>query len=83
MPLVLLTGWHDGLQKVALTKLIREQAGMRLANAKECTNQLLAGERVALRIPAEHAAKFLAEAEFLGAIGYIAERSDLPHDDTP
>ena len=68
MPYVVLDGPKPGLQKVALTKLLREHAGLSLAEAKACTDRYLAGERIVLEMPTAVAAQALAhDAATIGA----------------
>jgi hypothetical protein len=82
MPTVRLTGWRYGLEKVELTKLIREKAGLALAPAKNCTNELLAGRPVSVVLPSLAIAReFLAMAERLGAEGVIQDETEPRVDD--
>jgi ribosomal protein L7/L12 len=54
---------------VSLTKTIRAATGTGLAEAKRCTDDVLAGEDVALMFPTEaEADKFSAEVQKLGAL---------------
>ena len=66
--LVILSGWNPGMQKVALTKLIRNGTGKSLADAKFCTEEVLAGKPVALTFLTEaDADAFCADTQLLGA----------------
>jgi len=69
---VVLEGWTPGkppFAKVSLTKTIRAATGTGLAEAKRCTDDVLAGEDVALMFPTEaEADKFSAEVQKLGAL---------------
>jgi hypothetical protein len=67
--LVILEGWKPGILKVQLTKLIRANAGRSLADAKRCTDDVLAGKPVALTFAtAPDADAFCADAEQLGVV---------------
>ncbi len=60
--------WSPGLKKVALTKLIRESAGVPLDEAHDMVNRLLAGKIVEVAVPSDEEAKKLADAaRVLGA----------------
>lgn len=66
--LVILDGWKPGMQKASLTKLIRSSASKGLAEAKFCTDEVLAGRPVALTFStAADADAFCADARQLGA----------------
>jgi hypothetical protein len=45
---VILDGWKPGMLKISLTKLIRSATGTGLAEAKRCTEGVLAGRSVLL-----------------------------------
>lgn len=62
-----LTGWVKGLQKISLTKLIRECAGYGLAAGKACVDDLLEGKTVVIEMPDAVAPRFMEEATMLGA----------------
>ena len=65
--IVILEGWKPGLLKVSLTKLIHTKAANGLAEAKRCTDDLLAGKPVALIFStAQGADEFCADAQLLG-----------------
>jgi hypothetical protein len=64
-------GWSRGMKKVALTKLIREAAGMPLNEAHDVVNRLLAGQVVDLDVASEKEARELADAA--RALGTRAE----------
>lgn len=67
--LVILAGWKPGMLKVSLTKIIRSSTGRELAEAKNCTDEVLAGRSVTLTFPTATAAdKFCADAQRLGAL---------------
>jgi hypothetical protein len=66
---VLLTGWKPGILKISLTKAIRSATGKGLAEAKHCTDEVLARRPVALTFPTATAAdKFCDDAQQLGAV---------------
>ena len=67
---IILTGWNPGLNKVALSKLLRDQAGMSLGDAKSAVDSILEEQPVNIRIESDELAeRFLAEALELGAVG--------------
>ena len=66
--LVILDGRKLGMQKVLLTKLIHSGASKGLAEAKFCTDEILAGRPVTLTFSiAAHGDAFCADAQQLGA----------------
>jgi ribosomal protein L7/L12 len=71
---VTLTGWSTGLQKVSLTKLIQDHAGLSLSAAKRCTDDVLEGRPVSFALPSPEQAATLREA--LVRIGAHAEIRD-------
>ena len=69
---VLLTGWQPGLDKVALTRVLRTRSGMTLSEAHACVGRLLADEVVVVETTNSDAAESLAaEASRLGAAAKI------------
>lgn len=65
---VRLLSWSPGLEKVRLTKLIRQEANMPLDMAHDAVNRLLAGKVVDITVPTEECARQLAdEIRALGA----------------
>lgn len=65
--LIILEGWKPGMLKISLTKAIRVATGMGLAEAKDCTDSVLAGKSVTLALPnAADADRFCHEAQQLG-----------------
>ena len=65
--LVILEGYKTEMLKILLTKLIRANTGKGLAEAKHCTDEVLAGEQVALTFAtAANADAFCADAQRLG-----------------
>ena len=68
MTAVIMSGWREGLQKVALTKLQTELLHKPLREAKTNVDNLLAGSAVALEVESRVvAAHFVAQAQALGA----------------
>jgi hypothetical protein len=67
MKTVLFTGWNYGLQKVALTKLLRSEAHLPLSVAKDVVDQLLDGRSPEIVLDDETADRFVQMAEVLGA----------------
>jgi ribosomal protein L7/L12 len=64
-----------GMLKISLTKLIRTATDSGLAEAKNCTDEVLAGKPVALNFPsADVADKFCADAQRLGAVAACETR---------
>jgi hypothetical protein len=69
MTKVVLVGWRDGLQKVALSKLQMEIPGLSLSESKANTDVVLEGETVTFHFKDEHGAnEFARRATGLGAI---------------
>jgi hypothetical protein len=72
MAAVVIRGWRPGLQKVSLTKLLQQRAGLRLSAAHDCTTRLLAGETVRLELPSlDEADQFVEALERLGAMAEV------------
>jgi len=73
MPEVVIVGCQ-GLQKVAMTKLLRAGLSLSLPDAKNCTDDVLDGKAVAFNVEDIEAAEALAGAlENLGAVVEIRE----------
>ena len=68
---VTITGWRSGLQKITMTKLIREYTGLSLRDSKACTDGVLAGEIIVLTLETQERAEQLAAR--LQSIGAVAE----------
>ena len=64
-------GWSRGMNKVALTKLIREAAGLPLNESHDLVNRLLAGQVVDVDVASEEDAREFADAA--RALGTRAE----------
>jgi hypothetical protein len=71
MPKLTLKRWRPGLEKITLTKMIQEKAGVSLTSAKDCVDRLLAGEEVSLDLPTSKEAASLGEA--IRALGVDCE----------
>ncbi len=72
MKVVVLDGWRPGLNKIALTKLIQQRAGLSLAAAKRQTDRLLEGEEAGILLPdSESAEDFVSELQQLGASAHV------------
>src|SRR5580658_2419591 len=67
------TDWKKIEDKVAVTKTIRQYTGLGLAEAKKCTDQILAHEVTEFEIPELHTAEhFLEDMKLLGIEGNIS-----------
>ena len=64
---IVLTGWDDGLDKVGLTRLLRDRGGLSLSRAKSAVDDLLAGHRVVVGLSKVNIAPLLKQARALGA----------------
>lgn len=86
MQTIMLAGWREGLQKVALANLQREMLQLSLKEAKENVDRLLEVEDgvlptrpVVLQVPDEAAAEFSKRADELGAIvGFVSFSAAQP-----
>lgn len=73
---VILAGWREGLQKIALTHLQQELLGLSLKEAKEnvdylseaVENELQLHRPVVLKVPNGLAPEFMRRADELGAL---------------
>ncbi len=66
---VIFKGWTPGLKKVSLTKLLQEEASLSLRSAKWCTDRLLAGEEVTVRVSSmAHLERLAGKAVALGVV---------------
>jgi hypothetical protein len=63
---MVIDGWNAGFQKIKFTKLLQQEAGCTLAEAKHATDDILAGRPVRVSVPATRARDFAAEAVRLG-----------------
>ena len=71
---VYLRGWQVGFNKVAFTKLMKEEVGVSLLAAKNLTDRLLTGETVIIWV--RDLSKTVDEARNLGAIVLDYPRSN-------
>jgi len=67
---VIISSWNDGLQKIPMTKLIRQYTSLGLKDAKRCTDRVLDGEQVVLAVDSDQQAMQFVEQ--LSAIGAVA-----------
>jgi len=66
---IILTGWKPGLNKVALSKLLRDDAGLSLGKAKQAVDALLDDENVVIAIESDECAESILEKAIeLGAV---------------
>ena len=69
MAKLILKGWKPGLKKVSLTKLLQEQAGLPLTEAKKCVDLLLDHKPSTVAIEStEDALRLAGEVSKLGAV---------------
>ena len=69
MPKLKIVGAKYGLQKIEMTKIIRANQSLGLAEAKRCTDDVLEGKVVSFEFDNLEAAKELADAlENIGAV---------------
>ncbi len=74
MKQILLTGWKPGLNKVGLSKLLRDEAGMSLSGAKNAVDSILDDKPVTVQIDSKALAEsILDQAIKLGAIGRFGD----------
>lgn len=68
MRILVLDGWRAGLNKVALTKLLRERTDISLAAAKRQVDRLLDGDEVGILVDdRENVQDLVRDIETLGA----------------
>ena len=76
MKTLIVTGWKLGLDKIALTKVIRAYTGLGLAEGKSCTDQVLENKIVTFKnLDLEIAERFLRDIQNIGAIGEIERQN--------
>jgi ribosomal protein L7/L12 len=74
MKVVTITGWRPGLEKVRLTNVIKIHTDVSLADAKQCTDNILAGLRVEFKpMESEGAEALWQEVDRLGAIAFVRD----------
>lgn len=77
MAKVLFKGWNYGLQKISLTKLFQQKAGLSLKEAKGKTDALLDGETFVIETESfEQAEELVKEATAIGAVCEIIKDND-------
>ncbi|HAI68935.1 MAG TPA: hypothetical protein DCM38_05790 [Gammaproteobacteria bacterium] len=75
MTKVVLYDWQPGFNKVALNRLLRNQANYSLASAKQAVDSLLEGKSLEIVVDSAYRPKaFLNDAISLGAVGKIITR---------
>lgn len=66
---VIFTGWKEGINKIALTRLISEYAGYPLTQAKLSVDAIIDGIKIRIDVPSIIVAdKLQKEASKIGAI---------------
>lgn len=76
MAVLKIVGWRAGLQKIPMTKLLREKLGINLAHAKGITDDVLKGKRIFINLDEREKAESLADELFeIGAIVKIEHES--------
>ena len=60
-------GWNEGFNKVQMTKLLCEQGGLKLLDAKKATDEILEGKEVQLSFEKKLAMDIMRQATNLGA----------------
>ena len=74
MKTIIIKGWKPGLNKVALTKVIRAYTGLGLAEGKSCADRILENRSVLFEnLTAETAERFLNDIQEVGTVGEITD----------
>ncbi len=69
MSRVIITGWEEGLKKISLSRLLQDEAGLTISQAKHAVDEVLEGRRVELTFSSSAAAeRFAAAARRLHAV---------------
>jgi ribosomal protein L7/L12 len=69
-----ISGWKPGLDKIALTKIIRIYTGLGLAEAKRRTDDILENKPVVFRgLKSSDGDAFLADVRSIGAVADVSE----------
>lgn len=69
---IIFTAWKPGFNKVGLSKLLRDEAGLPLTEAKSVVASILANRSATVRVASEELAeRILGKALALGAIGEL------------
>ena len=64
---ITVSGWHEGFQKIAFTRLLRAQFGYGLSEGKSITDRIPQGEVITLQVDEDTAATFVSAMVSLGA----------------
>jgi hypothetical protein len=74
MTRVRISGWEEGLRKVALNKVLQRYLNISLAPAKTYVDRILSGEEVIVAVESRAVAETLVkEAGSLGALAEVVE----------
>ena len=77
MPKLRIIGWREGLLKISMTRVLREQLLLGLREAKECVDNVLDGRVVSFSLDDLAEAEALAKAlEEVGAIVEVESDQD-------
>lgn len=68
MSSIVVTGWNPGFDKIGMNKLLREQLGYSLGDAKRAVDDILENKPILLTIPAESVGKLPVELVRLGVV---------------
>jgi len=68
MSSIVVTGWKLGFDKVGMNKLLREQLGYSLGDAKRAVDDILENKPILLTITAESVGKLPVELARLGVV---------------
>jgi hypothetical protein len=80
MAVLIIERWNPGLNKVALAKLLHSRAHVSLSLAKQCVDQLLEGNEVALDVPSlVDASEIARDAETFGAVAFVSKKRGRGH----
>ena len=72
MPIVEITGWSPGFQKVSCTSILHSVAGLGLAEAKNVTDAILDGHTEIVELPSAALAQQLVKSlQQLGASAHV------------
>lgn len=68
---LILRSWKIGFEKVSLTKLLRDEFGYSLADAKAITDAILENKEVRLPHPNQEGEKIVAKLREIGVIASV------------
>jgi len=68
-----ISGWKEGLNKVALTHLLCDEAGLGLKDAHESVCRLVKGEEVVVQV--ENATLFIEQARSIGVTTFYSHHA--------